>query len=235
MAKAVRKEAAGYSPSAAARFVRTCTSAMLAHGEIVGRFNAERASLVQFLREKGLILPGNCCADFRPVSEGAEHVVYHDEGNKRAIKVTRENTYGHSIRRHAGRTHPLAGTPLEYLQRLAYHNLFFGDDIRLLGGIITDDCIGLVTSQPWILSDEAPLATEAQITDYFAELGFVRVNLYPDGNFYYFLRANIAAADASASNMVFSNSGELIPIDVVIGTPDEEHKILIWRAQNWIP
>lgn len=230
MAKGLREAAKSYSPRAAARLVRTRSGAMLAHGEASGRFSAERESLVACFQERGAILPRHFCEGFKPVSAGAEHVVYHDAQNSLAIKITRPNNYGHSVRR-MGRM--LDASPLEYLSRLAWQNALFGDDIRILGLHFDDEGLQVVTSQPWILYDESPLATDDQIAAYLNLIGLKRAALYPHGYFFYDGRSNIAVADAGPSNVVISNDGKIVAIDVVTGKPDGDHRQALWKAEGW--
>lgn len=229
MAKRLREAAKSYSPRAAARFVRTRAQAVLAHGKATGQFSAERESLIIWARERGLIFPRTFCDRFKPVSEGAEHVVFYDEASSLAIKTTRPNNFGHSVRR---MNRNLDAFPVEYLARLAWQNALFGDDIKVLGLHCDDEGIQVITSQPWVSYDKKPLATDQQITDYFGAIQFTRAALYPHGYFFYSTNGNFAIADAGPSNVVNANDGRLVAIDVVIGSPDDAHKKALLDAET---
>jgi hypothetical protein len=132
----------------------------------------------------------------------------------RAIKVTHPNRYGHSIARETG------ATPVEYLMRLAYQNKFFGDNIRILGGIVTDGALEIVTAQPWINAGYPTVPTQEQIDAYLANLGFFRSSLFPDGFYYFSPATGCALADAQPNNVLIARDNRLVPIDIVIGRPD---------------
>jgi hypothetical protein len=128
MDKTARERAAADSPQSAARYVRRGSEAMQAIGICHGIRQSQIRALIKWARTRNGILESNFIERFRLVAEGAEHVVYHDEEHGLAIKATHSNRFGHSARNEW-----LQATPLEYLQRLAWHNILFGDDIRVLG------------------------------------------------------------------------------------------------------
>lgn len=219
MAKGSRQEAATASLIAAANFVKRRTRAVRARREDEFRpVAAERDSLTEWFKRSGKILSEGYCRQFHAIGGGAEHDVYMDLHGQRAVKVTRGNRFGWSI------SYPGAhATPLEYMRRLVYHNWFFGDDIELVGAILSDDHIEVVTSQTWIHCDRTQAEpTEAQIDQYFAALAFKRSTLYPEGAMYYSPEFDIVAADAHARNVLLSSDGHLHPIDIVIGRPGKD-------------
>lgn len=212
----LRPESKGFSPVAAARHVRIRTGAMLARGEGGSRAGAEKASLLDWLRRLVLLVEESFLNRLRPVSSGAEHVVYHDSDQRRAIKITHPNRFGHSVHDDSGG----GATPLEYLRRLADHNVLFGDDIRLVGARVDDEALEIISAQPWIVSHpETPVPTQTAVDGYLAALGFARSELFPHG-FYFYNRLNgLAVADAQPNNILVAPDGRLAPIDLVIGRP----------------
>jgi hypothetical protein len=187
---------------------------------------SERLALVQWAELRRRILGTQFIEQFRRVTEGAEHVVYHDESRGLAMKATHPNRFGHSARNEG-----LAATPLEYLQRLGWHNALFGDDIRIVGITFVEDNIEVITSQPWIVSDGKQPASQKEIDGYFEHLGFRRVEINPGVPIYFNERMNVIVADAHERNILRTEKGRLAPIDVVIGIPDPDlleriHRIL---------
>jgi Serine/Threonine/Tyrosine Kinase found in polyvalent proteins len=129
--------------------------------------------------------------------EGAEHIVYHDEANKRAVKVTR----------------PGLGDILEYLDSLSNSNDLFGDDVFILGVFGPETSPRIIISQKWIAEEEnVPDITREAIDAYFENLRFERLIL--DGSIvYYNADTKILARDAHAGNFM-RFEGRLVPIDV---------------------
>jgi hypothetical protein len=74
-------------------------------------------------------------AEIRYRDEAVEHVVYHDPTNARAVKITRP---------------ALFGPVLEYLDRMAWVNDLFGDDLDILGVCGISLSTQIITSQKWI-------------------------------------------------------------------------------------
>ncbi len=221
MAQGVRQGTTRNPLQSAANFVRRRARAVLESGERSTAFGAEKLALIEWGASSGLKLPHDFCCRFVPVSSGAEHLVYHDQVARRAIKLTRPNAFGHSAAEPGGR----GATATEYLRRLTYHNLLFGDDVRLLGLIQTEDSVQVVSSQPWITAHaETPNATVEQIDDYFERLTFVRSDLF-EGAVYYSKFLDIVAADAHSLNVLISEENFIVPIDVVIGRPGDDLRI----------
>lgn len=215
MAKGARQGSKGNSPQSAASYVRRSVAAVRARPTVVcPRRWPERAALIEWAVRGEKVLEPSCRESFRSVASGAEHVVFHDAKRGRATKVTYPNCYGHSA--HA---EGCGATPLEYLRRLSWHNILFGDDIRIEGVIYDEDQLEVVTSQPWIYSGNRPVPTQGQIDDYFAGVGFEPVPLFPFAPLYYSEALRILVADAHDRNLLVDEAGNLVPIDLVIGVP----------------
>lgn len=152
------------------------------------------------------------------VSSGAEHSVYHDSERRVAVKATHVNRFGHSTIAEG-----VPATLLEYLDRLAWQNLLFGDDIRIEGVASDEEQIEIITTQPWIVvHPDVPTATQREIDDYFEALGFAKLELIAGVPLYFQPELGVVVADAHDQNILRNESGELVPIDLVIGAPGRE-------------
>ncbi|MEO6787520.1 MAG: hypothetical protein ABI318_15425 [Chthoniobacteraceae bacterium] len=152
---------------------------------------------------------------FLRVSEGAEHVVFHDPERGVAVKATHVNRFGHSVIAEGA-----AATPLEYLERLSWQNELFGDDIRIEGVAFDESQLEIVTTQPWIVASASqPSPTQAEIDAYFFDLGFRKAELVSDVPLYFHPELGMLVADAHDRNILRNESGVLVPIDLVIGRP----------------
>ena len=171
--------------------------------------------MVEWAESSGKVIGFSHIEQFRRVAEGAEHVVYHDPQRGLAVKATHANRFGHST---LGEGVP--ATPVEYLQRLAWQNQIFGDDIRIEGIASDESQIEVVTTQPWITSHfQFPTPTLDEIDAYFRTYSFVKVCLTPDVPLYFHPQGGLLIADAHERNILRTETGVLAPIDVVIGHP----------------
>jgi hypothetical protein len=113
----------------------------------------------------------------------------------------------------------LSALPSEYLQRLIYHNELFGDRISIRGVFSSEGAVQLVSLQPWIKLDaEHPVPDQGDVDDYFRNIGFIR-SLHAAVPVYYHAELDLAVLDAHPQNILRDESGRLVPIDVVVGTP----------------
>ncbi|MFH1499164.1 MAG: hypothetical protein ABII82_15220 [Verrucomicrobiota bacterium] len=149
------------------------------------------------------------------VGSGAEHETYFDSVGRVAVKVTHDGRFGHCLREEGA-----VARPVDYLQRLAWHNELFGDDIVLHGLLLESAGIRLVTSQAWIVSHPAKLSpTQAEIDEFLAEFGYRRSQAYPDGFIYFNAEAGMVIGDAQPANLLLDREGVIRPIDLVIAEP----------------
>jgi hypothetical protein len=219
MAERSRKSAASDSLVAAANFVKRRARAIRATGTASsGSHTIETDCFIEWLKTRDKILRPDYFGQFQYIGSGAEHEVYHDFSNRRAIKLTLASSpFGWSVDHEGARA-----TLFEYLRRLVYQNWFFGDVIQLVGGVVGEDYFQVVSSQPWISEDRTkPPATEAQIEKYFRDIRFYRVRKESTGGFFYNQDLNVVAADAHSRNVLISSEGEIVPIDVVMGKPSK--------------
>lgn len=147
---------------------------------------------------------------------GAEHDARFDPDSGRVIKLTQPGEFG------------AWGGLIEYVQRLAWANEFFGDDILVEGWLIypNEAAPRLVTSQPWYrVRPERPEPTMAEIDAYMWRMGWLKAY---DGAWVHADR-EIVVSDALPKNFVLDVAGHVQPIDLIIITPDDEQ----WeRLQN---
>jgi hypothetical protein len=206
--------------NATARYVRRSAQAIRTRGERIGEpigvRHSERLALSEWAALNGRQLSFSYIEQFRPVGSGAEHRVYHDQARGLAIKATHTNRFGHSTYGEG-----VQATPSEYLRRLAWCNLLFGDAYAIIGIAFDDEQqIEVVCSQPWIVSHPIrPVPFENEIDSYFHGFGFLRSPLNPDAPVFYHLGFNLIVTDAHDNNILRDSNGNLAAIDVVVGTP----------------
>jgi hypothetical protein len=208
------------SPEAAARYVRTSTSAILRGPASDGVASkaparpAQRDALIAWAERNKKRLDKGYVSRFPFFGSGAEHRVYHDQDHGLAIKITHPGSFGYSAHSEGAKA-----TPIEYLERLSYANALFGDEIRIVGVCGAKNMLQVIISQPWIPANRAePTATEKEIEAYFERLRFRRVEINPGVPIFYNSDVALIVADAHVGNVLRSEQG-LVPIDVVIGTP----------------
>ncbi len=218
MAQTRSRFSASDSPQSAASYVRRSAAAMRARSQKLDIRQSERAAVIEWAyRSPVRRVSFSYIEQFERVSEGAEHVVYYDANFGLAVKATHVNRFGHSVRGEGAQA-----TLLEYLRRLAWQNVLFGDDIRVAGVAFDEAQIEIVTTQPWITADKAsPAATHSEIVEYFNRLSFLHVPLAEESPLFYCDAIRVLVADAHEGNVLRAETGQLMPIDVVIGVPEE--------------
>lgn len=148
---------------------------------------------------------------------GQEHDLFHDLATDRYIKVTRHGVFGLSpgieldlvsSGQDGRRFHLWEATPLEYLVRLALHNVLV-PGLNCLEGVLSqvDGDLAIVTSQPRF--DKVPV-TQSEIDGWFASQGFRRVTSCG----YYREEDNLGVFDAHDRN-VLRAVDTLVPFDVI--------------------
>jgi len=235
MAKNTVPQAATDSPWPAARYVRRSAEAIRSRDARIGRatgvLDSERIALCEWAVKNSRRLPFDFIEQFTYIGSGAEHRVYYDRNLNVAIKGTRTNAFGHSVYAEWRQA-----TPGEYLRRLAWCNLLFGDDFRIIGVAYDDELqIEIVCSQPWIEAHpkrSVPFANE--IEKYFRDFGFLRVAIYgPDAPLFYNRELNLLVADAHDTNILRDVNGNLAAIDIAIGRPGSDLLKKIFNQFGW--
>lgn len=176
----------------------------------------QESALREWAQSSGLLLT----ADHLPqivLRGGQEHDLFHDLQTDRYVKVTRNGMFGLSpgieldlvsSGQDGRRFHLWEATPLEYLQRLALHNVLV-PDLNRLEGVLSqaDGDLAIVTSQPRFA--QVPV-TQSEIDAWFAAQGFRRVTSCG----YYREEDNLGVFDAHDRN-VLRAADTLVPFDVI--------------------
>lgn len=223
MAQRKGRRTAQDSPQSAARLVRRGAQTIREGSTRIGQYRAECLALIDWAEKLGLILAPDYLEQFKYVGQGAEHQVYRSAVVQDvAIKSTHPNRFGYSTSKEGA-----WATPLEYLRRLAFQNFIFGDDILIVGVVHIEGHIEIVTSQPWINAhDTSPNPAQTEIDAYMGEFGFVSLSFDLDTPIYINESLNLIAADAHDRNVIRDAEGNLVAIDLIIGTPNAQIKRL---------
>ncbi|MBL9176413.1 MAG: hypothetical protein JNM65_00025 [Verrucomicrobiaceae bacterium] len=127
---------------------------------------------------------------------GDEHLVWHDEATGRAVKITRPGALKFGLE--------------SYLERMAFGNEAFKDDVRIEGWLtLPDGARQLVTSQPWIDGDQSTLG---EIDAYMRHHGFLKAR---DG-VWHRSKGDVWITDALDKNFRTDDSGHVHPIDFLM-------------------
>jgi DNA ligase (NAD+) len=165
------------------------------------RLRQEAESVVSWAREHGRIIDsgrfGRLASRYPQLGGQSEHNVFHIQSKNRVIKITIAPNFG------------AQGTALQYLSNLTAANELFGDDIVLHGVIETRRGPAFVISQPYI---PGVPPTPAEIESWFLKNGY-----QPAGyNRWKNETTGADVADAHIGNLIKTEEGELIPIDLQV-------------------
>jgi len=181
-------------------------------------FAASFKAVLDWGEANALIRPEGDFLFFQRVADGFgdEHEGWFDEASNRWFKATYHNQFGLAW----GRTG--SATVGEYLTRLLLQNHYFGDDIQLVALIESRQKLRVLTSQPHV-AGEAALYED--IHKWFCGLGFCR--LEASGSIAWYLKSeNLLVADAHEGNVIRTERGTLVPIDLNLMQP--HGKMLAW-------
>ena len=119
----------------------------------------------------------------------------------------------------------LKATPLEYLDRLAWQNLLFSDEIKIIAIVGEKRVLQMVTSQPYIFEPyDSPDITLEEIDHFFEVRHFDKISVNPDAPWFFNSDLGIAIGDGHPGNFIRDVHGEIVPIDLVIGKPGREFR-----------
>ncbi len=215
MAQNTSRRSAPNSPQSAARFVRRSAASIRARPDGVSQYRAEYRAIVEWANSTGRTLRFDFIEQFAFIGDGAEHRVYKNSDDEVAIKATHPNKFGYSTLSEGS-----WATPLEYLKRLAWQNIIFGDDIRIVGVAYEDDQMEVIHSQPWISSHKIrPNPFQEEIDVYMGNFEFVSSSFDLDTPLFYSSTHRLVAADAHDRNIIRDENENLVAIDLVIGPP----------------
>ena len=165
------------------------------------RLRQETQSVVSWARENGRLLDparfGELAARYPSLGGQSEHVVCHLGNTGRVLKLTIPPTFGAQC------------GCLAYLANLSAANRLFSDDIRFHGVLETAKGPSLVTSQPFV---EGTMPTLDEIASWFQTNGY-----QPCGyNRWLNPESRTEIADAHSGNLIKTDDGELVPIDLQV-------------------
>jgi hypothetical protein len=196
------------SPASAYRYVRRRTranSASYGKGII-----AQRKALIYWAVLSGSLLENDFLTAFEPFPSGTEHEVFYDQARALAIKATHPGASGWT-QADGGRQ----ATIIEYLNRLAWHRHLFGFSICIVGVILPEAQLRIVTSSPWV-SEKLPsdrIIEQDEILAYMQALGFSQVR--ETASMYFHEALNVFIGDAHAGNFI-KRDGVIVPVDLMI-------------------
>jgi DNA ligase (NAD+) len=196
------------------------------HGsDVQKRIRQETESILEWGMETGRILDPDrifeLVKEWQKLGGQSEHTVFYIKDLDRVIKFTIPPNFG-------------AQGSLEYLRNITASNRLFEDDIWFHGIIRTEAGLIFTTSQPYV-HGTAPSIQE--VTDWFVENGY-RSSGY---NRWFDEKTGVEIADAHVGNLIKTENGELVPIDLQIlstGTillPMEIPTVLEIRGEIFMP
>jgi DNA ligase (NAD+) len=174
--------------------------------DVSQRLRQEAQSVVSWALESGRLLDprrfGRLAARYPQLGGQSEHTVFHLESRYRVIKFTLPPNFG------------AQGDALAYLKNLDASNALFGDDIVLHGVLETKRGPALVISQPYI-PGVAPSPSEVE--SWFKASGYHSTghNRWKNNT------TGAEVADAHVGNLIKTEDGELIPIDLQVLHPGD--------------
>jgi len=170
--------------------------------EELGIFRAYAEELGFFVAEP----PGELSRP--PDDEGNEHQIWYLPGAQAVLKATWPGFFGLLVIHRPHEEHK--ASPIAYLERWQLHNELFGDDVRFLGVLRTDQGFRLLIRQPAIAGTPA---SDEGIARFFTDSGWKRFIV--DGNIaYYDPQRKIVISDTHRGNIILMDDGLLAPIDL---------------------
>jgi DNA ligase (NAD+) len=172
--------------------------------DVSQRLRQETQSVVSWANGQGRLIDFarfGALADGHPSLGGqSEHIVFQPSGTNRVLKLTIPPNFG------------ALGTAIDYLTNLQAVNRLFGDDIRLHGVLQTHTGLSLVTSQPFIAGTQPSVE---EVAAWFTANGYHSTghNRWKNDE------TGTEIADAHPGNLIKSEDGELIPIDLQVLSP----------------
>jgi hypothetical protein len=143
-----------------------------------------------------------------PDEEGNEHQVWFETSSKTYLKATWPGFFGLLVVHRPHEEHK--ASPIAYLERWHLHNELFGDDVRFLGALDTEEGLRLLIRQPAIAGTPA---TDEEIDRFFTTSGWQRFIV--EGNIAYFDSVRcVVISDTHRGNLILMDDGLLAPIDL---------------------
>ncbi len=168
--------------------------------DVQERLRQEAQSVVSWARANGRLIDaarfGEIAARFPSLGGQSEHVVWHPTDGNRVLKLTIPPSFG-------------AQGGIGYVRNILSSNRLFGDDIQVHGVLETLGGPAILTSQPFV-KGSVPGAEE--VARWFKNAGFQSIG----HNHWLDNLTGIEIADAHVGNLIKSDDGELIPIDLQV-------------------
>jgi DNA ligase (NAD+) len=169
--------------------------------DVSQRLRQEAQSVASWARSNGRLLDsarfGALAADYPSLGGQSEHAVLHLASTTRVLKLTLPPSFGAQT------------SALAYLTNLDAVNRLFGDDIQFHGVLETATGPSLVTSQPYI---EGCQPTVDEVAAWFESNGYHSTG----HNRWKNAATGIEIADAHCGNLIKTEDGELVPIDLQV-------------------
>jgi DNA ligase (NAD+) len=164
------------------------------------RIRQEAQSILEWGTAAGRLLSPDALFDllkgWKELGGQSEHTVFYIEELTRVIKFTLPPFFG-------------ARDSIAYLRNIGAANRLFGDDIRFHGILNTDKGPAFVISQPYVDGTEP---TSEEVTAWFHANGYS-----PTGhNRWRHPETDVEIADAHIGNLIKTDDGELVPIDLQV-------------------
>lgn len=171
------------------------------HGnDLQERIRQETQSILEWGTDTGWILSPDelfeVVQDWKELGGQSEHTVFHIEKLARVIKFTLPPSFG-------------AQGSIAYLKNIGAANRLFGDDIRFHGILKTDQGPAFVISQPYVHGSEPE---PAEVSAWFGSNGYLSAG----HNRWKNLETGTEIADAHIGNLIKTENGELVPIDLQV-------------------
>jgi hypothetical protein len=181
------------------------------------QFRSEKESLLSWSQENDILYSAETFSELQAGEEqylggGNEHDVYYDEILGRVVKVTKLPELNNQTDFNTHWNFGAQGSLSAYLTNLENHNKYFGDDIRIEGVLQVGEYLAVISSQPFILGRKA---TDSEIENWFETIHYQK-GLRPQTFIHESNTEDIMIFDARPDNVVYSKSGEIIPIDLQI-------------------
>ncbi|MEM7011215.1 MAG: hypothetical protein AAF585_06995 [Verrucomicrobiota bacterium] len=203
------KEDPGVAPeSAEADLRRSLGPGGASHRASTSTHFSEAEALVEWERKCGRLLERD--EWLGPVRDGGmEHDLWFNERWQRFVKITRPGGFGRFPKIINRKISMRSASPLEYLERLRHSNELFADDWRVVGVLIDNGLVRMVTSQPLIVGERP---AQADIDSYMNALGFERV---AEEKAYRHNQQLLGVFDTHKGNFLKTCDGQVFAIDVI--------------------
>ncbi|MCB1062480.1 MAG: hypothetical protein KDN20_06120 [Verrucomicrobiae bacterium] len=172
--------------------------------DVAERLRQEAESLLEWAVESGREIDkgsfGAYVEDWKAIGGQSEHHVLLAPDESRVLKTTIPPHFG------------ARGNVAAYVRNLQWSNQLFGDDIRLVGVLEAEAGPMIVTTQPYTEGTEPEIE---EIQAWFLDQGYESCGY----NQWRHPETGAVIADAHQGNLIKTEAGDLIPIDLQVIQP----------------